>query len=195
MANVWFTSDNHMGHDNIRKYCNRPFETVEEMDESIIANWNSVVRQGDLVYVLGDFCFRGKPPNHYLRRLIGDKILILGNHDKERIARASAFKEVHELHKIFLDGHHIVLCHYAMRVWNGSHRGSWALHGHSHGKLAGSGRSFDVGVDCWNYYPISYEQVRDTMSKLDNKSRFIPPTAHPVSRENAMEDPVWSYII
>jgi calcineurin-like phosphoesterase family protein len=191
--NIWFSADQHFSHANIIKYANRPYASAEEMDEALIANWNSVVGPDDLVYVLGDFCFKGRSPDFYLRRLLGDKILILGNHDKENVVRASKFKEVHKLLRIFVDGHHIIMSHYAMRVWDMSHHGSWHLYGHSHGKLPGSGRSFDCGVDCWNYFPISYDTVRKTMEGLDNKSRFVPPTAHPAT--GVMEDPVWSYTI
>lgn len=78
--NVFFTADLHLGHDNIRKHCGRPFDTVEEMDEAIISNWNRTVSARDLVYVVGDFAWSNH--NLHLARLKGKKILIKGNHDK-----------------------------------------------------------------------------------------------------------------
>ena len=57
----WFTADTHLGHQNIIKYCNRPFKTLDEMDTAIIRNWNERVDPDDTVLVLGDFCFRNSP--------------------------------------------------------------------------------------------------------------------------------------
>ena len=82
---IWFTSDLHFGHQNIIKFCNRPWKTVEEMNEGLIANWNSVVKDDDIVFDLGDFAFA---PNskwkEILSRLNGIHYLILGNHAKYR---------------------------------------------------------------------------------------------------------------
>jgi calcineurin-like phosphoesterase family protein len=82
---VWFTSDTHFGHENIIKYCDRPFDSVEEMDEALVSNWNEVVGHNDLVYHLGDFTLGGADAaNDYFGRLNG-YIHILGNwwhHDR-----------------------------------------------------------------------------------------------------------------
>ena len=79
---IWVTSDTHFNHANIIKYCNRPFSSVEEMNETIIANWNKVVSERDIVYHLGDFALGDKSliPN-ILRRLNGCIKVIMGNHD------------------------------------------------------------------------------------------------------------------
>ena len=80
---IFFTSDSHFGHANIIKHCNRPFSSVEEMDEHLISAWNSRVRPSDTIYILGDLIFRSTAsPDSYLSRLRGKKHLILGNHDK-----------------------------------------------------------------------------------------------------------------
>ena len=79
---TYFTADLHFGHANIIKHCDRPFSTVEEMDEHLIMAWNSRVRQHDRVYIIGDFMFRNKEsPTSYLSRMKGKKHLLLGNHD------------------------------------------------------------------------------------------------------------------
>lgn len=78
---IWFTSDHHFWHQNVIKYCGRPFKDVQEMNEILIANWNSVVMPDDLVYYLGDFSMAFRPVEIYTRRLNGTKILIAGNHD------------------------------------------------------------------------------------------------------------------
>ena len=78
---TYFTSDQHFGHFNIIRLCQRPFETVEEMDEVMLAKWNAKVKDSDRVFILGDLFFRARDPEGPLRRLKGRKTLILGNHD------------------------------------------------------------------------------------------------------------------
>ena len=88
----YYIADTHLGHDNIRKLSNRPFNTVEEMDEVIINNWNRRVADNDDIYILGDFSYKGKDPISYLKPLKGRKHLIVGNLDgkllKSQIGRA-----------------------------------------------------------------------------------------------------------
>ena len=164
-----------LGHNNIREHCNRPFKTVEEMDETIIRNYNSLITDRDTVYILGDVSFRGGNPDNYLRRLKGHKHLIIGNHDSKEVIRSKYFESAYNLRTIKIAKEKIVLCHYGMRVWDSSFHGSWMLYGHSHSRLPPTTiikdgkeyvRSFDVGVDCWDFYPISFELVRDIMNGL-----------------------------
>lgn len=80
---IWFTSDMHFGHRNIMKFCNRPFNSVEEMDEALINNWNAVVEESDIVFNLGDFAYASNSRwKEILERLKGTHYLILGNHKK-----------------------------------------------------------------------------------------------------------------
>ncbi len=130
---IFFTSDTHFGHANIIKYCNRPFESVNQMDEVLINNWNSVVRPDDEVYHLGDFSFAD--PKKYVYRLNGKIHLIKGNHDyrrKDRLFLEAGIVWVKDLFELKKVDPNIVLCHYAMRVWPKSHYGAWQLYGHSH---------------------------------------------------------------
>lgn len=78
---IYFTSDPHYYHANVIQYCSRPFKSVEEMNEALIANWNSVVQQDDIVYCLGDFSLAFRPVETITRRLNGTKLLVPGNHD------------------------------------------------------------------------------------------------------------------
>ena len=164
---TWFTSDTHFGHANIIKYSDRPFSSVEEMDRVLIDKWNAKVGQKDVVCFLGDFCFsdiiRGQS---YLDRLNGVKHLIVGNHDKPAV-QLKGWASIKNLDEIRIEGQTIVLCHYAMRVWNKSHHGSWHLYGHSHGSLPDdpNSLSFDVGVDCHNFEPLNMEDIRRIMRK------------------------------
>ena len=78
-----------------------------------------------------------------------------------------------DLKTISVNKQKIVLCHYAMRVWDGSHYNSWMLYAHSHGKLESQGKSFDVGVDCWNYVPVSFDQVVEKMKTLPDNFNLV----------------------
>lgn len=166
--NIFFTSDFHFGHANIIRHCNRPFSNVEEMNEILIERFNSRVKAGDLVYDLGDVSFK-KSPEIYLSRLNGSITRIKGNHDENKHLpdilsyKPSGMKDN--------DGNQlrIVLCHYPMRSWNSSYHGSWHLFGHEHGNMPPFGLSFDIGVDCWNYYPVSLEEVAEKMRTLKNE--------------------------
>lgn len=173
MQERWFTSDTHFGHSAIVDYHPRPYESVEKMDEGIIKNWNSIVGPKDFVYHLGDFSFGRIDP--YITRLNGCIHIILGNHDKGKEGRFKQFTKEYGRGKIVsiswlkvidFDNITITLCHYAMLRWCKSQYNQWHLFGHSHCKTEGVGKSFDVGVDCWNYYPINFEQVKTKMATL-----------------------------
>lgn len=173
---TFFTGDTHFNHNNIIKLANRPFTTIEEMNEVIIANWNMAVRDEDVVYHLGDFCF-GKPLE-LIERLNGYIKIVPGNHDKEiqktgvelMMHRKFIFEKILEI-EVEVNGAKqlIVLCHYAMRSWNKSHYGSWHLYGHHHGNLPPHGLSFDVGVDTNNFHPYSLEDIADKMKTLSRE--------------------------
>jgi calcineurin-like phosphoesterase family protein len=170
---VWFTSDTHFGHANIVKYSGRPFADVNEMDEALVLNWNSVVKPGDVVYHVGDFALcEAAIATKIVKRLAGQKYLVFGNHDK-RLRKDKGFLEnwiwAKDLADITVGEQRVVLMHYAMRVWNQSHRGAWQLHGHSHGSLKEDSHLLqaDVGVDCWDQHPVSFDEIATKMAKKD----------------------------
>jgi calcineurin-like phosphoesterase family protein len=164
---VWFTADTHFGHGNVIKHCNRPFASVDEMDREMIARWNERVRPSDTVYHLGDFCWGDALDGiSYLEKLNGEVRLIRGNHDRNGVVLLHRWKATPTMMEISVDGHHITLCHYGMRVWNQSHRGSLHFYGHSHGSLPGTNQSCDVGVDCWDYRPVSLPEIMKRMQGL-----------------------------
>jgi calcineurin-like phosphoesterase family protein len=112
MSKTWFTADTHLGHANIIKHCSRPFSTVEEMDASLIATWNAVVRPDDDIWHLGDFSYRSaKAPADYLRRLSGRKHLVSGNHDTEQSRNAPGWASSQAYAEITVDGTPVVLFH------------------------------------------------------------------------------------
>lgn len=135
------------------------------MDEALIENWNATVPPNGVVYHLGDFSFRGatEAPRQVLSRLNGHIHLIEGNHDHKKVLKFPEWKSVSPLKIIRWQKQKIVLCHYAMRSWDGKHRKSWHLYGHSHGQLMDRGLATDVGVDAWDYKPVSFSRIRDLM--------------------------------
>ena len=169
MPNIWFTADFHLGHKNIIRYCNRPFDTVEEMNRIIIERLNSLVKTNDILYFLGDFCIGPKARAVELRREIRCKKIfaVPGNHDKDTRKLTHEFSWLGDLAEVSINGQRIVLCHYAMRVWNHSSHGAWHLYGHSHGRLPSldASLSMDVGVDTHDFRPWHFDEIRDRMKE------------------------------
>lgn len=167
-ANEFITSDTHFGHANVIRYSNRPFSSVEEMDEKLIARWNAKVPQGGVVYHLGDVALcREDRAAGILKRLNGSIRLVKGNHDKNiRGDLAKRFEWIKDYYETYTDDDvKVVMFHYALLTWNKSHYGSWMLHGHSHGSLRDQGGlRMDVGVDTHpNYEPYSFAEVERFM--------------------------------
>lgn len=136
------------------------------MNETMIFNHNKMVSQGDIVWHLGDFYMgRDGRAQEYFNRLNGEKHLIIGNHDQVGIT-LEGWKSISDLKEILVDGQRIILCHYAMKVWNKSHKGAIQLYGHSHGNLEGNSQQLDVGVDCWDYYPITLKEIKKKLKTL-----------------------------
>lgn len=186
---IYFTADTHFGHSNIIKYCNRPFETIKEMDEILIENINKTVRSNDILWHLGDFCFKYQfKIEEYAERLNCKNIhIILGNHDKQlkkyscSLLNHGIFKSIQNFFEGKINEQSMTLCHYAMRIWNKSHYGAWQLYGHSHGTLEDNPNalSIDVGIDTeWigqnfrhqRFLPYSFDEIVHIMSLKEWKS-------------------------
>lgn len=171
---IFFTADTHFRHQNIIKYCNRPFHGTDEMDEKMIREWNRKVDYNDDIYHLGDFGFGPvEKMSDILCRLNGHKYLIRGNHD--RVSKnpefSRYFKWIEDTYLLTVkddgvkDGNQFIwLSHYAHLVWPQMSYGAWHLFGHSHGTAIPTNlKSFDVGVDCWNFAPIGYDELKHVM--------------------------------
>ena len=163
---IWFTSDTHWGHKNIIKHTERPFGSVRQMDEALVKNWNRVVKKGDIVYHLGDVGHKCSPA--YLKKILdqlnGRIYLIHGNHDRVAMSTQckGRFESITPLKEAFITDSSsrkgrrvIVLCHYAMRVWNMRHWGSWHLYGHSHGTGDGTWQGIPI-FNLGSPYYLSY---------------------------------------
>jgi calcineurin-like phosphoesterase family protein len=138
------------------------------MNEWLIARWNEKVKPDDEIWFLGDFAFCGTTKStEILTRLKGRKNLILGNHDYGKKIDPF-FETVQHYKSLRVNGQQIVLCHFPILSWDGMAHGSWHLHGHCHGSLVGGpfdvGLRLDVGVDCHDWYPVSYEDIRAIMN-------------------------------
>lgn len=132
----YYISDLHLGHKNVIQLDHRPFFDLEQMEETIVMNWNAAVRPDDTVYILGDFCW-GKADEwvRILRRLKGQKVLIRGNHDlrnppeevKNLFADICPYKEIDD------DGRKVLMCHYPMLFYKHSNNPNYyMLCGHVH---------------------------------------------------------------
>lgn len=167
MPKVFFTSDLHIGHRKIVEYTNRGVDTTQEDHDKWITDlWNRQVGKSDTVYSLGDFVFNCRKIDKFREvtsKLNGKKVLIKGNHCDRRVYQESGYPW-YDLKGFNIEGQYIVMCHYALRVWDKYHHGSWQLFGHSHGTLEGIGKQVDVGLD--SAYNILGEHRFFTMDDL-----------------------------
>lgn len=166
---IYYTSDLHLCHENIIRLCNRPYKTIEEMNEDLINRWNKKVKPNDVVYVLGDFFFKqqdSKYVSSVLKRLNGEKILIKGNHDQFLKTLGNIyyyFKEVTDYKRIQDNGKQVILFHYPIEEWDGYFRGSYHLYGHVHnsdnGTVSVKKNRFNVGVDVNDFEPKTLDEL------------------------------------
>ena len=184
MSKKWFTADFHLFHHNIINYCDRPFQTTDEMHETIIAGMNSRVGPNDLLYILGDVSFYAHSGVcKILDRINGKKHLIIGNHDAKKLPEAYPWETVSHYKEIKDTGQNIVLMHYPIHSWNKMAHGAIHLHGHCHGTLKSSNLgsdyqwdtnmqkfAIDIGVDCWDFKPVCLD---DICIQLLKQSRLV----------------------
>ncbi len=163
---IFFTADTHFYHKNIIKYLNRPFTDIENMNKTMIDNWNNAVPADGIVYHLGDIGMLDfwDDVKMFLSQLNGEIRLIKGNHDW-KYDWFSCLDYVKSLDTIQINNQLIVLCHYCMKVWDRKHYGAWHLFGHSHDLVEGEPNSIDVGVDCNNFTPVSYYDIMEKLGK------------------------------
>lgn len=182
---IWFTSDTHFGHKNILTFCERPFNSVEEMDNAIIERWNSKVGKDDIVFHLGDFAFASnKRWQELIYKLNGKIYLILGNHDVVRFPGTytmQLFDRVENQIMLKIDNKYkVYLNHFPFLCYDGTYRNpedcTIQLHGHVHQRIGDIGKDaqrlqyrfpyqYDVGVDNNNFYPISWEEILKIIHK------------------------------
>lgn len=173
---IFFTADLHFGHERIIEFHPDRGNSLEEMHDRLVTNWNETVSRGDEVWMLGDFAM-GKLDTSlkFFHKLNGSKHLVSGNHDGNR-TKNLPWASVNDYKEWRRKPYKAVLSHYPMLTWNGAHRGTWMLHGHSHGLLAPTTTTrMDVGVDCHpDFRPFSLDEIALEMDSRE----YIAVDAH-----------------
>lgn len=184
-SKVYFTSDTHFNHANIIRFCGRPFSDVEEMNETLVSNWNRVVGPDDVVFHLGDFCLGGPQEwDGFLERLNGRIYLIAGNHDLRTLRKGytGRFEMIAMQMNIMIGKRSIYLSHFPFLCFDGADEGTWQLFGHVHTGRTSFGKDharlgvlyptqYDVGVDNNDYTPVPFSRVREIISARKEMSK------------------------
>lgn len=176
----WYTADTHFGHENVIRFCDRPFKSVSHMDGLMLENMWKFVQPEDDLWVLGDFAF-GQPAKDviYLEQIFGQlpgarKHLVVGNHDS-KLTQALDWSSVSQLVEVpdGPKGQRNTLCHYPMITWNHARREALQLFGHVHNNWQGSRNSVNVGVDVWNFSPVKYDDIARRARKLPQNKHWV----------------------
>ena len=182
----WWSSDQHFGHTNIIRYCGRPFVDTDAMAAAMVDRWNDVVADSDEVWMLGDLVMNQLLVNlaAHVARLKGRKILVPGNHDacwqghRKGPRQVPAYYEIGGIAHIIDDPSPVVIAGQQLRISHFpylidthhdlryiEHRpdddGGWLLHGHIHEKWRQNGRQINVGVDAWDFAPVSDDTISE----------------------------------
>lgn len=201
MKNIFFISDTHFGHENMLKFTNytgermRPFDSIEELDELMIENWNKMVGPNDRIYHLGDVVYKCKNRDQIMSRLNGKKVLVKGNHDKDQLGWYMKYFE--DIRGTFhIEGNYL-LSHFPIHP-DSKGRFVRGLHGHIHSQIVmktqpiiavyENGDTEEVGIervpDPWyrnccvernNYSPIPFEVIKEETEKLIEDGVIIIP--------------------
>lgn len=174
MANkVFLIGDTHFGHRNVIKYCSRPFSSVEEMNETLIDNWNKQVRKNDEVFMMGDFALSGKDNLiQWGKRLNGNKYLIKGNHDEASLAtyQEAGFKYVYNHSIIYKD--FFILSHYPQFIQKNGVYANIFAHIHTNPAYKDYGSNFFcVSAERINYTPINFEEIVSKMKECEQNEQ------------------------
>ena len=160
MRDIWVISDTHFGHRNIIRYCNRPFDDELQMNEAMIERWNSVVKDGDIVYHLGDVYFGES--GRILHKLKGRKRLVIGNHDVGKDQYLLRHFQKIMAWRMFPE-YGLLLTHVPVHP-NSLFKVSKNVHGHIHNQLIDDERYVNVSVEQINYTPVHIETLKVNVS-------------------------------
>lgn len=173
---IFYIADCHFGHDNIIRFCDRPFKNADQMDQAMIQNWNSSVTDQDTVFILGDMFFRSKNEEEIVSQLKGKKRLIVGNHDQDWMGKFKLdhyFESIDNFLEIKDEGRHITLCHYPLLSWNHFTDG-YLIYGHIHNQtwldfwpyILARDNMYNAGAEINDYRPVTFDQLKE------NNERF-----------------------
>lgn len=167
---VYFTADLHLGHRNIIEYCDRPFDSVEDMNEALIENWNKKVKMDDKVFMLGDFALGSSEQiKKWGRALKGNKTLILGNHDRasKSVYLEAGFREVIKYPILWSDLY--ILSHAPKFMTDMGPYFNIYGHVHNDEKYQDVGtNSCCISVERTNYAPLSFKELREKVETTWN---------------------------
>ena len=157
MKNYYIIADTHFDHENIIRYCNRPYLKVEYMNNDLVNRWNNVVSKNDVVYVLGDLAFGKEAISKYTQQLNGTKYLIKGNHDtySNKFYREAGFKEVYD-HPILVD--FFLLSHEPLQLSETTPYFNYYGHVHNDSKYQDNLSSRCISVERISYTPMLFMQ-------------------------------------
>ena len=201
----WWTSDHHFGHANIIKYCNRPFASADEMNKAMVNRWNDLVADDDEVWIVGDLVLGQLTVNlsAHVWRLKGRKILVPGNHDSCWQGQQKAKRQVtcyldlggisrivDDPAPVMIAGQQVQINHFPydpgepdrpakFAQWRPKDTGGWLLCGHIHEKWRQNGHQINVGVDAWNFAPVSDDTICETIKY--GPARIPCPTYTPTA--------------
>ena len=173
---IFYVSDTHFGHENVIRFQNRAYNSVEEMNSDFIRRWNKKVKNNDTVYVLGDMFFRCDYAEKILTELNGEKHLLVGNHDGSWMTKFDAtpyFESINSLITVSVGNVGATLCHYPLVTWPHMNR-TYMIHGHLHDEtdfdfwhvLRDNDRILNAGVDINGYEPVTLEEL------IENNRKF-----------------------
>lgn len=190
---IYYIGDLHLMHENCLKFDNRPFETVEEMNEAIITNWNSKVTKRDTVFVVGDVCMKVTPEVlQTLRQLNGTKYLAIGNHDAKLVKELSKldpsvrniyFSQMKESYFIKDGEYNVFISHFPHASWNRLEHGSVHVYAHIHANymnpigafMLSHLRAANAGCMLHHYTPVTLQEMFEDMKPF-RSFMFEQPT-------------------
>jgi calcineurin-like phosphoesterase family protein len=177
MAKTFFISDTHFDSERAfnrklqHKKC--PFENIEQMNETLIKNWNDKVGTDDIIYHLGDFSHQDistARAEYFLKQLNGKKYLIRGNIENQTntaVEKLPYWEAVYDALWTVIGDYTFMLCHYPIAIFPPDiEKPVIHLHGHLHGDFNPDNNSYDVGVDLNNFAPLSYDEILDILKNI-----------------------------
>lgn len=176
IKHLFFTSDSHFQHTNIIKYCNRPFSSVEEMNEKLIQYWNETVSDDYIVFHLGDFAFCGPTKVREIKEQLNGKIILIkGNHDYDSTLKL--FDNVFDQLLLNLNGDLVYLNHYPFLTFAGAYRSNvYNLFGHIH--------------TCKNLPPIEDPEIEQILNEDSSRAKYLLKNQYDVGVDNNDYRPV-----
>ncbi|AHD10534.1 metallophosphoesterase [Phaeobacter gallaeciensis] len=175
---IWYTADTHFGHENIMRFCKRPFKSASQMDAALLENMWKVVGTEDQLWILGDFAFSSRAKDSaYVEQIFNqlpgaERHLVVGNHDLKPTLELPWDSISHLVELLDGPGNQPnTLCHYPMITWNHVRKGGLQFFGHVHDSWRGSRNSVNIGVDVWDFMPVTFADIA-------RRAKNLPPNKH-----------------